>query len=1195
MVADTAMRNRQKYQPCTFSQNAFSQNLGRVIATILLLLCASFTVEAQVESGKIVGTVRDTSGAVVPNAAVKVTETQTNSERQTKTDSNGEYVVTELKSGQYTVTVEHQGFKKALQAAFKLDVNQVVRVDITLAVGSLSEEVVVTAAAPLIESDTSSLGQVIEQSRVQDMPLDGRDFIELAYLTPGVNGGPTAGYTVQQGNIPEDQRGNASVQVNGLTATNNNFLLNGFDNNEQQIGIEVIQPSIDAIQEFKVQTSDFGADIGRGGAVVNVVLKSGANQFHGSLFEFLRNSALDAKNYFDDPSLPIAPFKQNQFGGTFGGPIIKNRTFFFVDYQGTRIRQAQTFISVVPSPTEVGGDFTDLLVPGQTFSPCPSPKQGIDPFFNIGTIFDPFTDHLNYPCSDGTTVTLRTPVKYNGQINVIPPCSSATDGACLDPAALKLVQLFPAPNLSNVAGNYLSNPVARNNQDSFDVRGDHLISSKNNLSLTFSFNNVTAFAPDPFPGDGGGGTFSGHITNLARSAGISDVHTFTPEKINELKIGYSRYVVKAIQNFAGQPLSQQFGIPGIFDPSNPTATGGLPSIQFSSLSSLGSTDWFPEFLNENNYQYTDAFTYVRGHHSFKMGVDVRRRLHGFFQTQNARGDLVFNELFTSDLTTDTGGSALASFMMGYPQTAYRDGQKGSFGMRWTEFSAYVMDDFRATPKLTLNLGLRYDLFTPPVEQENRLANFDFSTGQFISAQMPGVSGSGNVKTDYNNFGPRIGFAWTPWNDKTVLRGGFGIFYDVQADQNDAELAYNPTGLFFSQSIFTAAATTPSMRISTGYPTPVYPTIQDPAGRASAAFFNNRTTYIEEWNLNVERALAKNMVLQVAYVGTRGVKLAFLSNRNQPTQPLDSNFESCPTPTDPSCATGAPTEYGRLYYNTVPNVGEIRTLADGAWSISHGLQVKFEKRFSANWSMLNAYTWQHTMGQTEENEYLEPQDTYNLKAERGDNAPDYRHQFSSAWSYNLPIGPGQRFWNAAGPVHWVTEGWQVNGIVAMHSGEAFTPLLSTDYTNTDSGAPRPDLIGDPYNFSNAMSVGCPSNHQTIACWYNPAAFAIPPLAPGQTFSHVYGDARRGSLRGPAEYNVDASLFKNFSLTERSKLQFRVEAFNLLNTPEFALPWTAVDQTGSPAGPGTPLVPSLSGSITSTVHASRELQFALKYMF
>jgi hypothetical protein len=1185
MVAITAMRKRQKRPPCTFSQNP-----ARVIATIFLLWCASCSVEAQVESGKIVGTVKDASEAVVANAAVKVKEIQTNIETKTKTDNNGEYLVTELKSGEYTVTVEHQGFKKAVQAAFKLDVNQVVRVDITLTVGSITEEVVVTAAAPLIESETSSLGQVIEQSRVQDMPLDGRDFVELAYLTPGVNQGPSAGYTVQQGGIPEDQRGNASIQVNGLTATNNNFLLNGFDNNEQQIGIEVIQPSIDAIQEFKVQTSDFGADIGRGGAVVNVVLKSGTNQFHGSLFEFLRNSAFDAKNYFDDPNLPIAPFKQNQFGGTFGGRIIKDRTFFFVDYQGTRIRQAQTFVSIVPSPSEIGGNFSDLLT-GQTFSPCPNPVLGTDPFFDTGTIFDPFSNQ-NYTCADGVTnVILRTPIPGN----VIPSCAGASDGACLDPAALKLVQLFPAPNLSLAAGNYLSNPVARNNQDSFDVRGDHQFSSKNNLSLTFSFNNVQAYAPDPFPGEAGGGTFSGHITNLARSAGISDVHTFSPEKINELKIGYSRYVVRAVQNFAGQPLSQQFGIPGIFDLNNAIATGGLPSIQFSSLSSLGSTDWFPEFLNENNYQYVDAFTYVHGRHSFKMGADVRRRLHGFFQTQNQRGDLAFNELFTSDLSTDTGGSALASFLMGYPQTAYRDGQKGSFGMRWTEFSAYFMDDFRATPKLTLNLGLRYDLFTPPVEQENRLANFDFSTGQFVSPQMPGVSASGDVNTDYNNFAPRIGFAWTPWNDKTVVRGGFGIFYDVQADQNDAELAYNPTGLFFSQSIFTAAATAPSIRVSTGYPPPVYPTIQNPAGRASAAFFNNRTTYIEEWNLNVERALSTSMVLQVAYVGTRGVKLAFLSNRNQPTQPLDSNFESCPTPTDPSCANGAPTNYGRLYFNTVPNVGEIRTLANGAWSISHGLQVKFEKRFSANWSMLNSYTWQHTIGQTEENEYLEPQDTYNLAAERGDNAPDFRHQFSSAWSYILPIGPKQRFWSGTGPVHWLTEGWQLNGIVAIHSGEAFTPLLSTDYTNTDSGAPRPDIIGNPYDFSNAISVGCPSNRQTIECWYNPAAFAVPALAPGQTFSHDYGDARRGSLRGPAEYNVDASLFKNFSLTENSKLQFRVEAFNLFNTPEFALPWTAVDQTGSPAGSGTPLVPSLSGSITSTVHASREIQLALKFTF
>jgi len=1170
-----------------------------LFVTLLFLLCASAWIEAQVETGKIVGSVKDASGAVVTDAAITVTEIQTNVERKTTTNAQGEYVVTPLKSGQYTVTVEHAGFKKAMQAAFKLDVNQVVRVDFTLTVGAITEEMVVTAAEPLVESETSSLGQVIEQSRVNDLPLDGRDFVELAYLTPGVNSGPNAGYTVQQGGIPEDQRGNASIQVNGLTATNNNFLLNGFDNNEQQIGIEVIQPSIDAIQEFKVQTNDFGADIGRGGAVVNLVLKQGSNQFHGSLFEFLRNSTFDAKNYFDNGNQPIAPFKQNQFGGTFGGPIIKDKTFFFVDYQGTRIRQSQTDISIVPSPSEVGGNFSDLLTGQNTLIPCP---DGSGPSFDPGTVFDPLTTYT-YPCANGTQIQLRKPIQYNGQMNVIPPCVgstglSATGGACLDPAALLLVTLFPGPNISNSAGNYLSNPVYSNNQDSFDVRGDHQLTKKDSLMLTFSFNNVKAFQPDPFPGFAGGGTFSGHITNLARSAGISDVHTFASNKINEFRIGYSRYVVEAVQNFAGQNLSEQYGIPNDFDPNNATATGGLPFIGFANLSMLGTTDWFPEFLNENNYQYVDSFTYVRGRHSFKLGADVRRRLHGFFQTQNARGDMTFNGLFTEDLTTANGGSPLAEFLMGYPDSAYRDGQKGSFGMRWTEFSAYLMDDFKVSDKLTLNLGVRYDLFTPPVEQENRLANFDFSTGYFVSPQMPGVSRSGDVKTDYNSFAPRVGFAWTPWNEKTVVRAGFGIFYDVQADQNDAELAYNPTGLIFSQPYNPSASAIPTLRISTGYPTPVYPTVSNPAGRASAAFFNNRTTYIEEWNLNIERAITKSMALQVAYVGTRGVKLAFLSNRNQPPAPLDSNFESCPT-LSPSCPTigapGPPTEYGRLYYNTVPNIGEIRTLDNGAWSIAHGLQVKLEKRFAGNWSTLTSYTWQHTMGQTEEDEYLEPQDTYNLAAERGDNAPDYRHQLSSAWSYILPIGPKQKFWNSAGPTRWLTEGWQWNGIIAMHSGEALTPLLSTDYTNTDSGAPRPDLVGDPYNFSNAVSEGCPSDKQTIQCWYNPAAFIVPPRAPGQSFAKEYGDARRGSLRGPAIYNVDTSLFKNFNFTENWKLQFRVEAFNLFNTPEFSLPYQATDQPGSAASSPAGFVPSLSGSITSTVHASRELQLALKLNF
>jgi hypothetical protein len=1141
---------------------------------LLFLLYGSVRMQAQVETGKIVGSVKDASGAVVTDAAITVTAIQTNVEKKTKTNPEGDYVVTELKSGEYTVTVEHAGFKKAKQAAFKLDVNQVVRVDFVLTVGAVTEEMVVTAAEPLVESETSSLGQVIEQSRVNDLPLDGRDFVQLAYLSPGVNQGPS--YIVQQGGIPENQRGTAAIQVNGLTATNNNFLLNGFDNNEQQIGIDVIQPSIDAIQEFKVQTNAFGADIGRGGAVVNVVLKSGVNQFHGSVFEFLRNSAFDAKNYFDSADQPIAPFKQNQFGGTFGGRLIKDKTFFFVDYQGTRIRQSQTFLSIVPNPAEIGGDFSDLLQ-GSSVPQIISCPDGSGPSFDPGTIFDPFSNY-SHQCNDGTIVTLRNPILNN----IIPTCASASDGACLDPSALQLVQLFPAPNTQG-GTYYLSNPVWRNDQNSFDIRGDHQVTSKNSLSLTFSFNNVHALAPDPFPGNASGGYFSGHITNLARSAGITDVHTFSSSKINEFKIGYSRYVVQAIQNFAGQDVASQYGIPGIFDPNNPMATGGLPLIQFSNLGALGSTDWFPEFLNENNYQYMDAFTYVRGRHSFKVGADVRRRQHGFFQTQNSRGDLYFNGVFTSDLYTGGGGSALAEFLMGYPDGAYRDGQKASFGMRWTEFSTYLMDDFKVNGKVTLNLGVRYDLFTPQVEQQNRLANFDFATGLFVAPQMSSVSRTGNVKTDYNNFAPRIGFAWTPWNEKTVVRGGFGIFYDVQADQNDAELAYNPTGMMFSENYTPAATATPTLRVSTGYPAPVYSTVSNPAGRASAAFFNNRTTYIEEWNLNIERALSKSMALQVAYVGTRGVKLAFLSNRNQPTQPLDSNFKTCPTPTDPSCATLAPTNFGRLYYGTVPDVGAIRTLANGAWSVSHGLQVKLEKRFSANWSMLNSYTWQHSIGQTEEDEYYEPQNTYNLAAERGNLAPDFRHQFSSAWSYVLPIGPKQKFWNGSGPARWLTEGWQLNGIISMHSGEAFTPLLSWDPTNTGSGAPRPDQIGNPYDFSNATSAGCPENKQTILCWYNPAAFALPQIVPGQSSAHQFGNARRGTLRGPAIYNVDASLFKNFNLTETWKLQFRAEAFNLFNTPEFGLPYAAVDN------------PGLSGMISSTVHASRELQFALKLSF
>ncbi len=1157
MVAKLTIHNYQEHVRFT------PWNRARVIG-IIFLLCAACTVEAQVESGKIVGTVRDASGAILPAATVTVTETQTNAERKTTSNGQGEYVVTELKPGTYTVKAERQGFKTAVETAFKLDINQVVRVDFSLVVGSVQEKMIVTAAEPLVESETSSIGQVIDESRVHQLPLNGRDFIQLAYLSPGVNMGPAStGSTgnVQQGDIPEDERGNGSIQVNGLWATNNNYLLNGFDNNEQQIGFELIEPPIDAIQEFKVQTNNFGADIGKGGAVINVVTKSGTNRFHGSAFEFLRNSYMDAKNYFDDPSQPIPPFKRNEFGGSFGGPIIRDRTFFFVDYQGRRIRTSETYLSPVPDPSEVGGNFSDLLT-------------GSTPTI----IYDPVTS------------TPANPKQFMGngsQPNVISACVSPgglspIGQACLDPAALNVVALFPQPNVSASLGDlFRLNPVNQNNQDSFDARVDHQITSKNSLFGIFSYGNVQNHNPDPFPGIAGGGSFTGNINNKALLAGLSDVHVFSSTKINELKLGYARYVVDAVPFFEGQQLATQLGIPGINDPNNPL-TGGLPNIQISGLNPLGNGDWFPEILHEDNYQLLDSFTYIHGRHSFKMGGDLRRREHGFFQVQNTRGDLYYTGQFTNE--------PLADFLIGYTQSLFRDAQTGSYDMRWWEFGTYLMDDFRASSKLTLNLGLRYDIYTPMVEEHNRLANFDFATGLFVAPGItPGTTRSGDVVTNWKNFSPRIGFAYSLGSDnKTALRGGYGIFYDMQADQNDTELAYNDLpGVYGSQSLTASlGSSTPVMVLSQGPAPIVFSSITNPTGRASAAYFHNPTTYIEEWNLNIERQLMKDMVLQVGYEGTRGVHLTYLRNLNQATQPLDSNF---------SDSYG---NEGRPYESTVPNIAAIRTEGHDISLINHGLQVRFEKRSSHGWSMLNSYTWQHTIGQATESEVPnadgEPQDTYDMQAERGNVTPDFRHQFTSAWSYEVPFGPGKRFFNSSGPTRWLAGGWQLNGIISLYSGQAFTPYLSYDPTNTGSGGPRPDLVGNPYSFSNAAvgfnygtnggaTPGCAtSTSQNINCWYNPAAFALPQLAPGQVFTTTWGNATRGSLRGPAFYDTDFSIFKDFKFKESSQLELRGEIFNLFNTPQFALPNNLVD---------TPT----AGQITSTLHESRQIQVSVNISF
>ena len=1127
----------------------------------IFLLFACLTTDAQVESGKIVGTVKDASGAILSGAVITVTETQTNAERKITANSAGEYVATELKPGTYTVKAEEAGFKTAVEAAFKLDINQVVRVDFALIVGSVQEQITVTAAEPLVESETSSIGQVIDESRVHQLPLNGRDFIQLAYLSPGVNMGPAStGSTgnVQQGNIPEDERGNGSIQVNGLWATNNNYLLNGFDNNEQQIGFELIEPPVDAIQEFKVQTNNFSADIGKGGAVVNVVTKAGTNQFHGSAFEFLRNSFMDAKNYFDDPTQPIPPFKRNEFGGSFGGPIVRDRTFLFGDYQGRRIRTSETFLSPVPSPSEIGGNFSDLLA-------GPSPT----------IITDPVTGN-QFMGND------------NASPNVIPSCPSPTGGACLDPAALNTVKLFPQPNVSASLGDlFLYNPANSNDQDSFDVRVDHQVSSDNSFFGIFSYGNVRDHNPDPFPGDAGGGSFTGDIHNKALLAGLSDVQSFSATKINEFKIGYSRYVVDAVPFFQGQPLASQLGIPGINDPNNPI-TGGLPNIQISGLNALGNGDYFPETLNEDNYQLLDAFTYIRGRHSLKMGGDLRRREHGFFQVQNPHGDFFYTGQFTND--------PLADFLIGYTQSLFRDTQTGAYGMRWWEFGTYLMDDYRVSPKLTLNLGVRYDVYTPMVEDHDRLANFDFQTGLFVAPHVtPGTSRSGDVVTNWKNFSPRIGFAYSLVNDnKTALRGGYGIFYDEQADQNDTELAYNDLpGVYGSESFTASLGPTPVMILSQGPSPIIFSDISNPTGRASAAYFHNPTTYIEEWNLNIERQLGKNMVFQIGYEGTHGVHLTYLRNLNQATTPTWQNF-SGPTGNE-----------GRPYDSTVPNIAAIRTEGHDISLSNNGLQVRFEKRSSNGWSMLNSYTYQHTIGQATESETPnsdgEPQDTYNLRAERGDVTPDFRHQFTSAWSYELPFGPGRRYLPDSGPLGLLIGGWQLNGIISIYSGQAFTPYLSFDPTNTSSGGPRPDQVGNPYNFSNAAlgfdggnnggpAAGCAvSTHQNINCWYNPAAFAFPAIAPGQpapppgtAYATMFGNATRGSLRSPAFYDTDFSVFKDFKIKERSQLELRGEIFNLFNTPQFALPNNQVD---------TPT----AGQITSTLHESRQIQISVNFSF
>jgi Carboxypeptidase regulatory-like domain/TonB dependent receptor-like, beta-barrel len=1162
----------------------------------LLILLSCPAAWAQKDTGGITGIVTDQSGAVVSGAKVTITDVDRGTSLTTTTDAQGEYVVSPLKIGRYTVTIEKSGFQKTVLGPVTIDVQERPAVNAKLKIGSVSETITITTEGPQLETDTSDLGQVQDSRTIETLPLNGRNYAQLALLGAGV--GPS-----EPGSRVETSYGFSS---NGARSLQNNFQLDGIDNNSDLGDVlngssYVIQPSIDALAEFKVQTNAYSAEFGRGnGAVMNATIKSGTNEFHGDAYEFLRNDVLDASNAFD--AFGRQTYQQNQFGATFGGPIIKNRLFFFGDYEGLRIRQALPQLSLVPTPTEIAGNFSSFLTN--------TPAMAVD--MNGNSTNQVARDCSGHPTYAGeifnTRLTQVSTLNPDGYCGVPIGVNSAGNPTNLfpknliDPLAARLSALFPAPNVNLNGSNYLAEPKRNSDQNNFDIRVDYTLGNRDFLFGRFSWEEQPGFMPSPFNNALDGGAFQdGYQNNSYRSVAISETHTFSQKTVNELHFGYNRINAHRYQLNYDQNVAAQLGFPGVpYGPNN----GGLPSISIADgTAAIGSSGFLPSIEKQNAYEIAENLTMVRGRHSLKFGAELRFIEFTIFQPAASRGTMNFASDFTDNpAAPTTGGEAFATFLLGIPDGGSLTNMHDVDYHR-DNYAGFAQDDIRVTQKLTLNLGLRYELFTTVKARFNQLANFDYATdslivpkGQnavltptlaaLIPIQRNGTPGL--ISPDLTNFAPRVGLAYQITN-KLVLRAGYGIFYggEESGPFSNPSPGFNPP-FFVTQSFttpcFLSAAnpsgpdcSIPGLNVlSQGFPAN---TLVDPnTPTLFSESMNLRTPYVQQWHLGLQYQLPSQMVLDISYAGSHGSDLYGMYNGNQ-AQPsvafCTSNGntpENCPT---------AP----RRPFPTVD--GGIDTLRANGFSNYNSLQLHLEKRFSNGLQFGASYTYSHSLddassaslGSLNNGDFrnqLYPWNDY------GNSDFDVRHRFVINYAYELPFGQGKHFGrNATGVVNQIIGNWQVAGITTAQTGNWFTITDSVSNVSTSDGGGvvgyyevRPNVIGNPN--------GKPCVAGTVI---NTCAFA------DNTTFFTFGNAGRNIVRGPGFQNWDFSVFKLFPIREQMHLEFRAEFFNIWNHVNPLLgPAGAISEEPQAVEFGTPQF-----GFPQAARDPRFIQFALKFYF
>ncbi len=1144
----------------------------RTIFALFALLFLGQLARAQ-SVGSITGSVADTTGASLPASNVTLTNQRTNEERHALTDGNGSFSFTVLPIGVYRIKAEHEGFQPYEVTNTALEGQQHLTLALTLHPGGVMTSVSVEASETEIERSDPSLSQTVHAEQVANLPLNGRNFAQLALLTPGTARGEQTTDFLNQGTSSEVSfRGSVSLSVQGMAENTNDWRLDGVDNNELTGGAVAFLPEVDAIQEFNVLTFNYSAQYGsRGGGTILVSTKSGSNEYHGSAFEFLRNDYLDARNYFDP--VKKGKYRQNQFGGSVGGPILKNKTFFFVDYQGNRVRQAAPILSVVPTTAQT--------------------QQHI--FTN--PIFDP-TSTLS-----ASSATARTSY-YNTTLGAykIPDGQISSIGQAI-------LNLFPAPSPAGTSGltgsyNYAASPLRSMDDDEFDVRIDHHLSDNDHLFARISWDNAHQFNPSGLPGFGAKTTYTSttNFRTRARNFAISDTHIFSPHVVNQIAVGYNRDY-NVIRGYGyGTEAAESLGITGAN--LGDLATSGMTMISMTGFNAIGDRLYSPYQGGTNVFHYLDSLSVVKGKHNMVFGFDFRPMQNNGLGETYLHGQLAFTKDFTAYSTsttfastiTDTAsgikganGNPIASLLLGYPSSGNRQNQlnSGVIGRRWKEYRGYAQDNWTVTPSLTVSLGLAYMVVTPLTEAQGRIANFDTQTGLYYVAGKQASTYTGTIasdkyagiKTDYSNVQPRIGFSLSPFGPthNTVLSGGYGIFHDTSHLGQSAGIHQNPP--YTNTFTFSTNNVTPSRVLIAGASSNGFPdnsAAQNPVSYTGSVVAMNRNFkqgLVQQYNLGLQQGI-KGAVINVAYAGTHATRMFNDINAFNGAAPgAGSNlaarrpFPTLNTITDINCN-------GWLIYNSLQAKVERRTHGFyllGAYTYAQALTNGYSEAVT---TLAGSTYFPLTMGSSFYHGYPVLVSTPGNAAgralvkrdDRGSAAQQLRSNFTASVLYELPFGRGHRYLNHSSKVvNQVVAGWQANSIITTHSG---FPMAFTQATNT-SGAGvtnRPDLVSGCNLYSGA---------KTVSKWFNTACFAAPT-------AQQLGNAPRTYGSGPGRTNVDFSMYKKFQTYRQQNLEFHAEFFNILNHTQLGMP----DQ-----GLGN----STFGTISTTVMSNRQVQFAMKYLF